>query len=42
LLYGEDDKPNPYKKDKTSKDLWEYDEKKKNIAIKNGFSFLSV
>lgn len=37
-LFTEDDNPNPFHRDKTSKDLWEFDEKKKNIAINNGFS----
>ena len=37
LLYEETDKPNPYHKDKTCKELWENDEKKKVKANENGF-----
>lgn len=41
-LFTETDRPHPFYKDKTSKDLWEFDEKKKNIAINNGFSIFYV
>lgn len=37
LLYEETDKPNPYHKDKTCKELWEQDENKKFKANENGF-----
>ena len=42
LLYNEDDKPNPFKKNMTCKDLWNYDKIKKEIAEKNQFSILTV
>ncbi len=42
LIFEETDNPNPFKKDKTSKDLWEFDEKKKKVAIDNGFSYLAI
>lgn len=42
LLFEENDFPNPFKKDKTSKELWEFDAKKKKVAIDNSFSYLSV
>lgn len=42
MLFEANDTPNPFKKDKTSKDLWGFDEKKKNIAVKNGFSYLTI
>ena len=41
-IFNENDTPNPYKKDKTCKNLWEYDEKKKNIAKKNGFDVMQI
>lgn len=41
-LFKESDTPNPFKKNKTAKDLWSFDEEKKNIAIKNGFSIIII
>ena len=42
LIFEENDTPNPFKKNKTSKDLWEFDAKKQKVAINNGFSYLNI
>lgn len=42
LLFEETDRPNPFKQDKTCKDLWEFDEEKKKVAMKNGFDVLTI
>lgn len=42
MIFNENDMPNPFKKDKTCKNLWEYDEKKKQIAEKNGFEIIQI
>lgn len=42
LLFEGTDRPNPFKQDKTCKDLWEFDEEKKKVAMKNGFDVLII
>lgn len=41
-FFQENDIPNPYHKNKTAKDLWEFDEHKKQIAINNGFDVFII
>lgn len=41
-LFEATDKPNPFKKDKTCKDLWMFDEIKKQVANENGFEMLTI
>lgn len=42
ILFSENDVPNPYHKDKTAKDLWEFDKLKKEIANNEGFDVLTI
>ena len=41
-IFKETDMPNPFKKGKTCKELWEYDNTKKNVANRNSFELLTV
>jgi len=41
-IFESSDSPNPFKKDKTCKDLWEFDNKKRNVALLNGFDELII
>lgn len=41
-LYAATDRPNPYKKHLTSKDMWEYDALKAEVANRHGFEVLTV
>ena len=41
-FYSETDTPNPFNRQKTCKEIWEYDEIKKNIAVKHNFDFLTI
>lgn len=41
-IYESTDFPNPFKKDKTAQDLWDYDAKKKEIAGLYGFKVLTI
>jgi len=41
-LFKATDYPNPFQPQKTSKEMWEYDAYKKNIAELNGFNVLTV
>jgi len=42
MIFNENETPNPFKKDKTCKELWEFDEKKKKVAEENGFEVLQI
>jgi len=42
MIFNENEMPNPFKKDKTCKELWEFDEKKKKVAEENGFEVLQI
>lgn len=41
-IYKPEERPNPFKKDKTAKDLWDFDSKKHNVAIDNGFDEIVI
>ena len=41
-LFTENEHPNPYHKDKSCKDLWEFDKKKGEIAVEHGFKILHI
>ena len=41
-IFKETDTPNPFKKDKTCRELWEYDNTKKSVANKNAFEVLTI
>ena len=41
-LFTENERPNPYRKDKSCKDLWEFDKKKGEIAVEHGFKILHI
>ena len=41
-IYEENDHPNPFKKNVTSKEIWAIDEYKKELAQKNGFDVLFI
>ena len=41
-LYEANDYPHPFRKKLTSKEIWEKDEKKKNVANENGFEILTI
>ena len=41
-LFTENEHPNPFHKDKSCKDLWEFDAKKANIAKEHGFQILHI
>ena len=42
LIYKEQDHPNPYRKELTSKDIWEYDKIKNQHIINKGYRLLIV
>lgn len=42
ILFEENDHPNPFKKDKTCRDLWDFDKKKAEVAIKNKFKIMHI
>ena len=44
LKYESNSYPHPYRKEKgyTAKDIWKYDSDKKNLAIKNGYEYLTI
>lgn len=44
LKYESTSYPHPYRKEKgySSKDIWEYDTIKKNLAIENGYEYLTI
>lgn len=41
-MFGKEDKPNPFKPDKTCQDLWNFDEEKRDVATKNNFQELII
>lgn len=41
-IFKEYDKPNPYNKNLTAKQIWEYDNEKRHIAEKNGYEIFIV
>ena len=41
-IFNETDTPNPFKPDKTCKDLWDFDNEKKKAALKNNFQELII
>ena len=41
-LFKENDTPNPYKKETTSKELWEFDKTKKEVAESEGFEEIII
>lgn len=41
-IFNEKDRPNPFKKEKTSKEIWDFDKNKKNVAEDNGFEELII
>lgn len=41
-LFTENEHPNPFHKNKSCKDLWEYDKKKSDVAVENGFDILHI
>lgn len=44
LKYESNSYPHPYRKEKgyTAKDIWKYDSDKKDLAIKNGYEYLTI
>lgn len=42
ILFQENECPNPFKKDKTCKELWEFDKEKSDVAKKHDFEILHV
>lgn len=42
ILFKENDIPNPYHKNKTAKNLWDYDKLKKEIAESRGFKVFTI
>jgi len=44
LKYEANSYPHPYRKEKgySAKDIWEYDLYKENLALKNGYKYLTI